>query len=380
MKILFLEWENFATQDMREAFSSLGHEVVMKKTSQEELLSPQIVQKLKEAAAADNPSLLFSFNYFPLVATACKEIGLDYYSWVYDNPCVQLYSYTVIFPTNHIFVFDSDTYLLFANQGIETISFLPMAANPNRLEKLFEESVRDFKYDVSFVGSLYNEKHDFYGRIKMSPYTEGYVRGLMEAQKKVYGENFIQRLLSRDAIDDMYRTLPLEPEEGSAATKEYLFAQYVINRQITAEERCAALSSLGKHFSVDIFTPNRAASVEGCTNHGPSEIFEETPRIFHSSRINLNISLRSIVNGIPLRCFDIMGAGGFLLTNFQGDFLSFFEPDRDFVYYDGERDMVEKAAYYLSHEAERMEIAKSGLEKIKQAHTFVHRAQEMLGD
>ena len=44
------------------------------------------------------------------------------------------------------------------------------------------------------------------------------------------------------------------------------------------------------------------------------------PLVFQNSKINLNITLRSIKNGIPLRAIDIMGAGGFLLTNYQNDF------------------------------------------------------------
>ena len=41
------------------------------------------------------------------------------------------------------------------------------------------------------------------------------------------------------------------------------------------------------------------------------------PLIFRESKINLNITLRSITSGMPLRALDIMGAGGFLLSNYQ---------------------------------------------------------------
>ena len=38
--------------------------------------------------------------------------------------------------------------------------------------------------------------------------------------------------------------------------------------------------------------------------------------MFANSKVNLNITLRNIKTGIPLRALDIMGAGGFLLTNY----------------------------------------------------------------
>ncbi|MCR4617878.1 MAG: DUF3880 domain-containing protein [Lachnospiraceae bacterium] len=386
MKILIYEWENFGGYDIKEAFEKEGLEVSVVKTTQEELLSEGIKEKIKADAKIYSPDIFYTFNYFPMAAMSCKDIGLEYYSWVYDNPAVSLFSFTVIYPTNHIFVFDSDTYLYFNQRGIKTIEYLPMAVNPDRIERLLSENKSAakaggesfYRADISFVGSLYTEKHCFYDRMNLSGYTDGYVRGVMEAQKKIYGDNIVEKLLTKDIVDDMYKSLPLEPAEGSCESKEYLFAQYVINRKITQEERLSALTRLGKSFKVDLYTPDKNRAIEGCENHGPADFFEETPRIFATSKINLNITLRSIVNGIPLRCFDIMGSGGFLLSNYQEDFLRYFEPDADFVYYDGEADMISKAEYYLSHDDEREAIAACGFKKIKEAHTFRHRVKQML--
>lgn len=89
------------------------------------------------------------------------------------------------------------------------------------------------------------------------------------------------------------------------------------------------------------------------------------------------MSLRSIKSGMPLRAFDIMGAGGFLLSNFQSDFLDYFIPGDDFAFYDSQKDLVDKIDYYLRNETERRQMAASAHEKIQKAHTFVHRIQEM---
>ena len=91
----------------------------------------------------------------------------------------------------------------------------------------------------------------------------------------------------------------------------------------------------------------------------------------------MNITLRSIKNGIPLRVFDIMGAGGFLLSNFQSGFLDIFIPDEDFVYYENKRDLVRKVSYYLKHEDERKAIARNGHDKTAAGHTYRHRVREM---
>ena len=81
---------------------------------------------------------------------------------------------------------------------------------------------------------------------------------------------------------------------------------------------------------------------------------------------------------MPLRCFDIMGAGGFLLSNYQSGFLDLFVPDEDFVFYENKKDLVQKIGYYLEHESERQSIAQNGYDKVAANHTYRHRVKEML--
>ncbi|MBC5712643.1 glycosyltransferase family 1 protein [Roseburia sp. BX1005] len=94
------------------------------------------------------------------------------------------------------------------------------------------------------------------------------------------------------------------------------------------------------------------------------------PCVFHLSKINLNISLRSITSGIPLRCLDILGTNGFPLTNYQPELAEFFIPDEDFVMYESEDDFLQKIEYYLSHEAERKEISYNGWKKVNQNFSY----------
>ena len=102
------------------------------------------------------------------------------------------------------------------------------------------------------------------------------------------------------------------------------------------------------------------------------------PYVFKHARINLNITLRSIKSGIPLRAFDILGAGGFLLTNFQADFEDCYVPDEDFVFFESREDLLQKIEYYLTHEDERAAIAWNGFQKTASCHTYQHRVEEIL--
>ena len=81
------------------------------------------------------------------------------------------------------------------------------------------------------------------------------------------------------------------------------------------------------------------------------------PLVFSQSKINLNISLKTIKTGIPLRVADVMGCGGFVLSNYQQELEEYFVIGEECVVYENLQDMFLKAQYYLEHEEERKRIA-----------------------
>lgn len=388
MKILMLEWKSFGNEDIISAFKELGHDVKTIPFSKDELHHDDTEEaKLIHEISSYCPDFVFSFNYFPIVSLACKKAGMRYVSWVYDSPYVLLYSYTIINPCNYVFVFDKELYLEFHKAGIQTIYYLPLAANTDRLQAMdTAPQLKDFynskwknQAQIAFVGALYTEKHQFYQRLHdITPYTKGYLEGIMAAQRQVYGYNFIQELLPPPIIEDLQKSLPMQPDPTSVESEEYLYAQYVINRQITAIERTDLLAAIGEQHSLDLYTPDQTFTFPGCINHGPVDYYDMAPYVFKNAKINLNITLRSIKSGIPLRAFDILGAGGFLLTNYQADFADCYTPDEDFVFFESKEDLLHKIDYYLSHEEERKAIAHNGFEKTKKYHTYKHRIQEMI--
>lgn len=375
MKILFIEWASFGNADIKDAFTKEGHSVVCfpfsnKDTRQDTEIEAALAEKLHETV----PDAVFSFNYFPLVSNVCKKEGLPYLSWIYDSPYVMLYSYTTVNPCNHIHVFDKALCREFQTAGIKTVHYLPMAANTDRLDRLSAATA----YDVSFVGSLYTESHNFFDRMKtLSDYARGYLEGLMNAQMQIQGYNFIQESLS-PIMEELYQALPMDPNPDGVETREYLYAQYVINRKLTGLERLRLLTAITQKHTLDLFTIDKTFTLPNLRNHGTADYYTEMPLVFKKSRINLNISLRSILSGIPLRAFDIMGCGGFLLSNYQEDFLENFTPGEDFVCYESEQDLLQKIDYYLAHEDERQAIAKNGHDKVAAAHTYRDRVRQML--
>ena len=114
------------------------------------------------------------------------------------------------------------------------------------------------------------------------------------------------------------------------------------------------------------------------TKKGPVDYWRKMPEVFAKSRINLNFTIPNIKTGLPLRIFDVLGAGGFLLTNFQPELPQYFENGKDLVWFTNQSELVEKAGYYLDHEEERKQIARNGQEKVRRFHTYLQRIGGML--
>jgi len=382
MNILVFEHKNFGIEDLKDSCKNLGYSVKIISTDLIlERFCEEFDRLFEQEISEAHYDFVFTFNYSVVISQNCNRHGIKYVSWIYDSPLVSLYSYTITNPCNYIFLFDSAQYLELKNGGINTVYYMPLAVNVKRLDSMKPTShIHDvFDSEISFVGSMYNENHNLFERLtQLSPYTTGYLQAIMQAQLKIYGVNFIEDLLTPNILDDLQKSVPYKPNKDGIETPAYIYANYFIARKMAQMERHDLLNAISRTHSIKLYTHNPTPKLPKVQNMGPIDFYDNMPYVFKCSRINLNISLRSIKNGIPLRCMDILGAGGFLLSNFQSDFLEHFVPDEDFVYFESKEDLLQKCDYYLEHEDKRMKIAQSGYEKVKEFHNYETRLKEIL--
>lgn len=381
MKILEFEHNHFCVKDLKDALTRMGHELKVVSTDLIlERTSPEFDRLFDDEISMDTYDMVFTFNYSVLVSKKCCRHNIKYVSWIYDSPLVALYSYTITNPCNYIFIFDKVQYLELKNGGINTVFYAPLAVNTHRLDKMIvSDNIYDtFRSDIAFVGSMYNEKHNLFERLNdLPPYTKGYLDAIMAAQMKVYGTSFIEELLTTPILDELQKSVPYKPNSDGIETPAYIYANYFLARKMAQIERHEILKTLSDKFDTALYTHNPTPQLNNIRNRGAIDYYSSMPYVFKCSKINLNISLRSIKSGIPLRAFDIMGAGGFLMTNFQSDFLDYFIPNEDFVYFESIDDLEIKCRYYLKHDEERKRIAHQGHEKILEYHTYEKRLNDM---
>nr|MCR5283248.1 hypothetical protein [Lachnospiraceae bacterium] len=90
-KILFLEWKSFGNEHIVPVFEGLGYRVVMYPFALEKKdarMSEELAADVAKTILKEQPAFVFSFNYFPTAAIACKACKVRYVSWIYDSPYI----------------------------------------------------------------------------------------------------------------------------------------------------------------------------------------------------------------------------------------------------------------------------------------------------
>ena len=372
MKILVYNWYDNSSPDAIDALYRMGHTVgEVKYQLQNKLHDEDFESQLCRMIKEQHFEAVFSFDYFPVLSLIADECRIKYISWVYDSPHDTLYSKAVFNDCNYIFCFDRLDAERLRREGVKHVYHMPLAVNVRRLDTLFcnREAVTDYNYDVSFVGSLYRDKYNFYDYITLPEYYMGFLDGVMRTQMELYGCDIIPELITDNLFKNIESVFSINENDELLISKKQYFIQFIY-KKITSIERVEILKALSEKFDVTLFSGNTDAELEHVKYKGYIDYEKGMPGVFRSSRINLNITLRSIVSGIPLRCMDIMGAGGFLLSNYQPELNELFSDGEEMVMYTSRDDLMNKVEYYLSHDSERRDIAINGCKKVREQYNI----------
>lgn len=366
MKILFYQWEAFMQRDMELVLQKMGIEYSVyrfpfKEKNDPEQLKEAVDRKLRE----DSYDAVLSFNYRTEVATSANEVGIPYIAWIVDSPFGVTQDEEVLrLSTNYIFVFDGYDYQRLKERGINTVYHHALAVNYERLERLQLSAADHQRFDaeVSFVGALYPST--FVGfRNRLSEDQANWVEAVIAKQSAVQGRYLLSDLTSdEEVLKDLQLTL-----DGEYHGHDHLFhegLQSILAKEITRRDRLMMLMFLSEFHQVALYSNKSDALLQKVDERGIVDSFEELFKVYKCSKINLCMTYRRIPTGIPLRAFEVMGAGGFLLSNWQEELVEAFTPGTDIEVYESLEEAADKVAYYLEHEGERARIAAQGRESV----------------
>ncbi|MCR5467883.1 MAG: glycosyltransferase [Lachnospiraceae bacterium] len=375
MKILFFKNNSTCEPDVIIALEDLGHTVDVAEIEKEK---NGIVERVNQTEY----DALFSIGFSAILAEAAEYCRIRYISWTINSMNIELFSDVVKSKWNRIFIFDKAECERFEEYNPGKVFHMPLAANVKRLDELFLSlgGQKKFNDDISFVGSLYNEKNPI---SKMKNLSESYVGGFLRAscdiQSRLYGGFVLEDILSEDIIDEIKNNIEdfYTPPETIAIEDSYLIASLYLAPWATTIERERIAEMLYKNFRFGLYTRSPLSHL-ALSGKGAVNTMTEMPQVFRNSVINLNLTHKGIRSGIPLRVFDIMGAGGFMLTGYQPELFDLFVPGEDFDYFTSDEELLIKCRYYMNRKNEAKEIAMNAYEKVKAEHTYQHRLDEVI--
>lgn len=381
MRILVCSWGNICESDLELSLKAMGHEVdVLKDKIKSMDYDVEYLKRLSnDFLLKYSYDCVFSINYIPVISRLCNLYHIKYVSWIVDSPWYQLNSDTIANPCNYIFIFDKNLYNRYKEKTSQ-IYYMPLGSNVRFWDSITvtQEDKELFTTDVSFVGSLYEDKHS-YDKIKLPDYLKGYFDGVIEAQSYIYGYNFMDEVVGDELVEDFCKSIGWNGgNEDYQITKKEMVLTEFLGKKCAEVERHRYVKMLAKNCNFDLYTLSNTSGFPYINNKGAAESRIIMPKIFKCSKINLNMTIKTIETGIPLRVYDVLGNGGFLITNFQSELLEYFTPDVDLVIYENEEDLLSKIKYYLRNEEERVQIARNGYHKVKSLYTYEKRLEKII--
>lgn len=297
------------------------------------------VQELLKNIRENKISLVWSMGYFPVLSRGCTISRIPYVAWEIGESWNALYSETIKSPWNYIFISE------------ERIVEGLWKKNPGHIFNLQPGVNSKEEYYAHGVWICNMEKYPaYYWRKDCSEYVKGYTRGVIEAQKRVYGYHFLTKLLNGRYLTEMGKVLS-EPNMGGDYSKKR-------TRVILEDFLCDAITQ-----------SEREEALDRIKRLG---LYKETK----ISEINISIASRKCLTGIPYEMLQVMGAGGFVLTNYQEGIAEAFCIGEEIVVYESMKDMEDKLLYYSEHVEERRRIAENGRCRVQKDF----RLEERLGE
>ncbi len=393
MRLLLYSWDANNERILADNLVKLGFEVVwFRKECKSYTRDMELAMEMIQNIHAKSIDAVISFNYFPIISMICNTCQIPYYAWVYDCPHFTLYAKQIALPCNHIGIFDADMVKQLMEYGIQTVYHVPLSVDVDYFSNMIAQASgkerEKYRCDVSFVGSLYTGEHNYYDLLFSDE--KGIDRGMETAIRQQcfsYGKDYLKEAVLSDEIDIQDLRLRMEQQglmlgEDFFANPEDVLIAAVLEKKVTVEERRILLKEVVRqriNFRLYTGSDMKLHPELNACNCGRIDYHAQMPLVFSGSKINLNITLRSIHSGVPLRVLDIMACGGFVLTNWQPEIVEYFEEDKEIVTFGSLEECLEKVHYYLSHEEKRQQIAASGQKKVRKAFSYQGGLERLLG-
>lgn len=385
LKILYFHSDRISLIGIPYAFHLLGHNVVdteyrprLKGIDEKDIDAVE-----REIRSSDMVDLVFTYDFIPSVSIACERSRIKYLAWVYDCPQVELFRTEVTNPYSFISVFDKNQYEYLNRLGsIKNLYHFPLAADIDLFSSasISPEEEDYYRADVAFLGRMYDKEYVSQIYNMCSQIEQEEIMNLLKNSICEWESNSLKGKAPDGLIEKLFSYYGSGTDPYQGITKRDFVESTFLAPKCNELERKVLLNSLANHFSLVLYSDKlQYEDVDpNIILRGPQDYISQMPKVFYMSKINLNITSKSIESGIPQRVWDILAVGGFCLTNYQPELEEYFEIGHDLVVYHSIPECVKLIDYYLSHEDERLKIALNGYKKVKKVGDIKARMRKVI--
>lgn len=360
-------------EDLSQALRGLGYTPVPWPVDR---LDPQ---ELAIQARSVGASLVASINLRHGLVEATRDLGLPLMAWEID-PATDTLAPTGSTGHAHVFTWRRGQVEVHRSHGLEHVSWLPLAANPERRQPRPSEDPR-YQAPVCFVGNSMVAQaatcRDHFVKLfaAWKRTTPQEATAALEVVLRVQRERWDMYLVP-EAIHQLYPGFR-EAVVQAGGTDPARFAGEIA----AAEKRLSMLAPLGR-LGLVAWGDEGLRHLErygvrfaGRAGHG-----EELTRIYSTAGIHVDVGRIYQHDIVTMRVFDVLACGGFLMAEVSEDLPSVLEPGVEVETWTTPEELVAKVRHYLSHPEEARALARRGQERVLRDHTTGSRVQRMLSD
>jgi spore maturation protein CgeB len=266
----------------------------------------------------------------------------------------------------------------FRAAGFVHAEYLPLATDPRRRAPILLTDADRERYGapVSFVGS------------SMLPQSEGFrqafLAGLTGMATTADATAVLDEILAEQRRDFSRYAIPDAlvrrcAELGRADPRRLATLARLAGELAAAEKRLAYVSRLGPA-GIRVWGDEgwRAAEPSGASYRGPAGHAVELTKIYGATLINLDVGRLYQDDIVPMRVFDVLACGGFVLVERSPALAELFEIGVEVDCYGSADELEAKVAFYLAAPERARAIALLGQQAVRRRHDIAGRVRHML--
>ena len=330
-RVLVVDTEEIAFPAMELSLLRLGYSVEVYFENVSSIrYEEELVNRMTDWMQKNDYLFVFTFDYSPNVGEAAQRSDLKYISWAWDSPLLQYAFNQAQYPSLYACMFDRGEINDLKKLGLKNVIHLPLVTDPytSSLISISKMDEKTYSHDISFIGKMYETDI-------LKEYKENYDEGSIDKIDMIISEDLCDWRDSEKIYSHLDGRIMYDYYKNRNCIKvPYYYEKYFqcsFFSNIAYLERVRILNALAVKYKVDLYTKGDTSELKNVIIHGPINSVIGAPKVYKLSKINLNITNRSIKTGVPLRIFEIIGVGGFVISNYQEELVELFEEDKEIV-------------------------------------------------